>query len=536
MSYNQTWLENPSSIRTVLIVATAQRVSDSIEVPFYFSTGGYVTTDGVIFNPVIIGNVGFQETISDDGSVSMSFGDIELHNLNGELDYLLDNTQYIWSNRSIKVYYGDHGWKFALSGINSTNYLLIFDGVIDDVDSRSNRSVNFKVRDKLERLNAPLSENKIGTYGVWPAGQQNKDLSRPIVFGEVFNITPVLINPATLEYCFSSSNPVQVADATQTTSFANNGASEALLEIRDNGVPVYNSGLTGGAVVDLTTSTFKLTNTPAGAITCSVQGVKKSINTTTGALTATYTNSIPNTIAVIVTEFGKVSTKLSVTELDITSFKDFDNTAEIGLLVQGTDNVLGVCQQLASSLGGQLIMSRTGLLRLIRFGVPLSTTIAPTVSIGVNDILYDSLNISRRFGVRAAIKLAYAKNYTIQNNLLSAIPDSHKTSFETEWLTTTASNSNIRTSYKLDLDPVEKQTALISTIDAVAEAARLNSYFDEQRTIYRFTGKPRLLSLVLGQAVTLTHPRFGLSAGKAGQVVSLSTNWIREQVEVEVVV
>lgn len=544
--YSQTWLESPSSIRIVLIVATAyivtsgqdmitgQTLTAGQEKDFYFSTTGYVTTDGIIFNPVVAGTVGFQESISEEGSVSMSFGDIELHNLNGELDSFLDSTKYIWSNRPIKIYWGDPGWKYSLSAINSTNYLTIFDGVIDDIDSRSNRTVNFRVRDKLERLNSPISENKLGTWGVWQANQQNTDTMRPLVLGEVFNITPLLIDPATLQYMFSSSYPLQ------STGIANNGSSELLIEIRDNGVPIYryDSETLTGAIVDLSTSTFKLTKTPAGTITCSVQGMKKTITLSgagTGVLdNARYTNSIPNTIAVITTQFGKDSTKLSISELDLTTFAAFDQTAEIGLLVDGSQNVLTVCQELAGSLGGQLIMSRTGLLRLIQFGVPLSNI--STISITVNDILYDTLSISRRLGVKAATKLAYAKNYTVQQNLLTDIPSQHKSSFETEWLTVIIANSSIKNNYKLDEIPGEKQTALISYSDAYQECQRLTNYFDEQRVVYSFTGGPKLLSLVLGQGVTITHPRFGLNSGKSGQVIRLAPNWTKQEVEVEVIV
>lgn len=548
MSYSQTWLEDPASIRVVLVIVTAyvvttgqdditgQAVTAGQDKNFYFSTTGYVTTDRIHFIPAIAGTVGLQESITEDSPTSLSFGDIELHNLNGELDSLLDSTKYVWNNRPIKIYWGDPGWKYSLSQINSSNYLAIFDGVIDDIDSRTTRSVNFRVRDKLERLNGPISENRVGTYGVWATGQQNKDTPRPIVFGEVFNITPVLINPATLEYTFNSDNPVQVSDGTQTVSFAQNGASEELLEIRDNGVPIYrpNNATLTGATVDLATSTFKLTKTPAGAVTCSVQGVKKTINLSTGTLTNTYINSIPNTIAVIATQFGKSSTRLSVNELDLPTFNTFNQTAEIGVLTDGSQNILTVCQELASSLGSQLIMSRTGLLRLIQFGVPLSTV--SSISITVSDILYDSLSVSRRPGVKAAIKLAYAKNYTVQNGLLSAIPDQHKKSFETEWLTTTASNPTVKSNYKLDDLPQEKATNLISTQDASIEATRLNNYFDEQRVVYRFTGRSNLLSLVLGQAVTLYHHRFGLSSGKVGQVISLSPNWNKQEIEVEVIV
>jgi hypothetical protein len=408
----------------------------------------------------------------------------------------------------------------------------VFDGVIDDIDARTTRSVNFRVRDKLERLNAPITENKIGTYGTWPNGQQNTDTVRPLVFGEVFNISPILINPATLEYCFSSGTPDQVS------GFSSNGASEKLLEVRDNGVPIYIPGNIEytGATVNLANSTFTLTKSPAGAITCSVQGVNKSIQLSgsTGTLSTTYTNNIPNTIAVIVTQFGKSGSRLLTTEIDYSSFSTFNTTAEIGILISGTENLLTVCQELASSVGGQLIMSRTGLLRLIQFGTSLSGI--ANVNITIDDILFDSLSVSNRLSVKAAKKLGYAKNYTVQQNLLSLIPSQHKEIFETEWLTTTAKNPTINSLYKLDTDPEQKNTCLISTTDAITEASRLLGYFDDQRIVYKFTGKSKLLSLVLGQQITLYHHRFGLSGGKSGQVISLSPNWLKEQIEVEVIV
>lgn len=538
MSYSQSWLEDPMATRVILVHVTAFKLTGTPgEVSFYFSNSGYTASDGIQFDPIIANIGGFTESISESGDASMSFGDIELYNLNGELDYLLDSSTYIWSNRDIKIYYGDTTWNYSLANIPST-FLTIFNGVIDDIDSRANRTVNFRVRDKIERLNTPVSVNKIGTYGTWPGGQQNKDTVRPIVFGEAFNISPILIDPAKLEYVYSCSNPDQVTDAQQSSgTFDSNGASEKLIEIRDNGVPIYIDGDPDyqGATVDTSRSTFKLSKPAAGAITCSVQGVQKSFLAGSGIVN-TYSNNIPSIIGLITTGFGKAGSRLSVSEIDSITFSNFIQTTEIGVYLNGTETVISVCQEIAKSVGAQLIISRDGKLRLIQFGVGLSGISPPISSIGVNDVLYDSLSISRKLPVFATAKIAYAKNYTIQNGLLSNIPRSHKESFETEWLTTTATNPTVATNYKLEIDVPEKPTYLISTADAAVEAARLKDYFSVQRTVYRFTGSLKLFSLILGQTVTLTHPRYGLSAGKAGQVISLSPNWSTQKIEVEVIV
>lgn len=540
MSYSQNWLESPSAVRVILVVAKAYNITTSVEDSFYFSNNGYVTTDGYTFDPVIANEITLQESISSGSETSMTFGDIELHNLNGELDQLLDITKYIWKNRSITIYYGDPGWKYSLSQID-INFLKIFDGVINDIDSRTTKTVNLKVRDKLERLNGPISENKIGTYGVWAAGQQNQDQLRPIVFGECFNISPILIDPSTLEYCFSTSTANQATSTAPQPpqniwKFTGNGTSEELLEIRDNGVPIYiyNDNTTWNSItLDSATSTFKLKSPPAGTITCSIQGVKKSMNLTTGQISDTYVNSIPSIIGVIVTGFGKAATRLTASELDLTSFSNFDQTTEVGLLVDSAENVLTVCQKLASSVGGQLIMSRTGQLRLLRFGVSTSTT---PITITSDDILYDSLSIGNKLDIKGAFKIAYGKNYTVQNNLTTAIPETHKNSFATEWYIETATNSNNITLYKLGAEPEQIETCIISSTDALAEANRLLTYYGTQRIIYSFTGSAKLLSLVLGQQVVLQHPRFGLENGKTGQVVGLSANWSRDRIDVEVVI
>lgn len=536
MSYSQSWLESPASIRVTLVVATCFNVLTNTETSFYYSTGGYSTTDQIRFNPIIVNQISLQERISDEGEGSMTFGDIELLNLNGELDTLLDVSKYRWPNRSIKIYWGDPGWASTLANIPNT-FLTIFNGTIADIDSRAAGVVNIKIRDKLEKLNNSISENKIGTYGVWPGGQQNKDQLRPIVLGECFNITPILIDPATLEYCFNTSNPEQVLDGLQTNVFTNNGESESLIEIRDNGVPIYNSTNTTGATVNLQTSTFKLTKTAAGTITCTVQGLKKSMGVSSGFIFEnTYTNNIPEIVGVLVQKFGKSTNRLTADEIELQTFLDFSTNCEVGLLVQGSETVLEVCKKLVSSLGGQLVMSRTGRLRLLKYGVPLNTAIVASTSINVSDILYDSLNISYRYEPQSAVKLAYAKNYTIQDNLLTSIPTSHKTSMNTEWYTITSVDTAAVNNYNLTTDTQQVDTALITTSDCQTECDRRLNYYKTPRTVFKFTGVAKLLSLQLGQQVTLTHPRFGLDAGKVGQVVSLNPNWSRDQVEVEVIV
>jgi hypothetical protein len=235
------------------------------------------------------------------------------------------------------------------------------------------------------------------------------------------------------------------------------------------------------------------------------------------------------------TQYGKVSTKLSYLDIDGSNFDSFNtnnNTQEFGVYVNSGATVISVCQQIASSIGSEIAMSSTGKLQLLKFGEGYGTNTA----IGVSDIIYNSLTVSNRIPLRAATKLGYAKNWTVQQGLLTNIPQAHKDNFATEWLTTTNTNSTVKTVHKLDAEPEQKDTYLISTSDADTEAARLTTYYSTQKTVFKFTATAKHLSLKLGQPVTLTHPRFGLTSGKSGQVISLSPDWLAGRVEVEVIV
>ena len=524
MPYSQSWLEDSTSIRGILIELTVKTISTGVETPVYLSNIGYVTADSIIsYLPVISGGVQFTESLPIDGQPTISFGDIAINNSTGELDAWLDYTKYIWANRAIQIYLGDPSWICQdLTDIH-TQFEKIFDGVIADVDSVDRNTLNIKIRDKLDRLNVPLTDVKLGVIGTWGAGQSNTDVIRPVIFGEVFNFTPLLIDPSQLEYMFCKD------------------ASELIIELRDNGIPIYtHNGTTAvlgsGATVTLNTGRFKLTTNLVGTLTASAQGVNDSINLTTGALvTGTYVNNIANLIALITTQYG--INKLTANELDLVNLLAFStaHTQSVGILVQDTSSVLNVCQQLANSIGAQVFMNRKGKLQLLRIG---SNTSDAVVNITEDHILNQSLSIANRTVVSASKTVGFNKNWSVQANLLTAIYPEDKSNFNTEYYTKTALNQTVQPNYKLPAtDTVDKiDSLLLVQAEADTEATRLNTLYTTPRTIYKFTGTAGLLSLKLGQGVTLTHPRFNLTSATAGQVVTLSPNWLTSTIDVEVLV
>lgn len=525
MAMSQAWYDSTSASRCIIAkvgvysTGVAESVGEKVK---YFSNRGYNTsTADILIDPSLTGTVKFAESISADGGVSISYGDLEIDNTDGSKDLYLDIDSYVWVNRSIQLYYGDPTQIVSdAAGIAST-FDLIFDGVIVDIGSRNRNSVNIRVRDKMERLNAPISENTLGTYGTWGAGvgQTNQASVLPLIFGEPHNVQPLLIDPSILEY--------QI----------NDGAIEQLTEIRDNGVPIYTvSILTSGATVNLTTGKFQLNQPLVGDCTVSVQGAKASIDLNTGTLSSTYNNNIASLVALIVTQYGPTSSKLSASELDLANLLAFStsNIQYVGLAILDRQNILAVCQELASSVGAQLYFTRQGKLQLLQYGIPTSDTL---VNITNSDIIANSLSISNRSSIIAAKKLGYCKNWYIQNNLGTATPVQHKFWFgEDYWLKTSEDTAGNKTVYKLNLEPIQKNTLLIDGTQTATEADRLNNYFGNIKTTYRFTGTSRLLTLKLGQSVNITNGRFGLQSGKTGQVVALEPNWSTGLIDIEVVI
>jgi hypothetical protein len=526
MAYSQSWLESNSARRCILVEATVYDIVAASNITKYFSTTGYLTTSSdVFYQPLVAGGLKFTESLALGDTLSMTYGDIELNNQNGELDLYLDPTKYIWVNGAIKIYYGDPTWvTYNIAQIH-IDFLPIFDGVIVDLDSRSRTVVNIKLRDKLQRLNTAITESKLGPYGVWGGGgggtgngQTNIDTIIPIVFGEVFNMSPMLIDPSTTEY-YLSKDDIQ-----------------GMIDIRDNGVPITAYTITES------TGKIKLTSPAVGQVTASVQGRKLSvtITSTTGTLSTTYTNKIASLIALIATQYGSATNRLSLasnTDIDYANFNYFDTTypQPVGIVITDRQNTLEVCNQLAGSISGQLFCTKAGKLQILILGVPISTSLVASVAITTSDIINPTLSISSRSTVVASTKLGYAKNWTVQTGLVTAIPQQHKDSYATEFLTTTVTNTTVQTNYKLNSDPVQKDTLLLVKSDAVAEATRLNAFYNTIHTIYSFTGTARLMSLQLGQQVTLTHPRFGLSGTVTCQVISLSPDWTKGLIDIEVI-
>lgn len=485
------WLASDYATRCILVEVVAQ--IDGVDTELYLSnrpyaTRGFETPASTLYSAVLTGSVKVTEKIGLDSANTLTYGDLELNNLDGSLD---DYLNYVWTNRSVKVYVGDASWF-------RSKFELIFDGVVSGIDSRQRDRLNLKLRDKLQRLNSPVSEVKLGGTG------QDKDRLLPLTFGEPHNITPLLIDAATHTYRVHTMGVEQI------------------VEVRDNGYPITVTKYEQNG-------TFRLNASPAGTITASVQGDQ---------LGGTYANDAVSLITRLVKSFGRTSTQFTDAEIDQTEFAAFAaaNQQNLGLYLADRANLLTTCQEIAKSVGAQLSISRAGRLQIKRINLDFSTVEAGIREIGVDEIYVGTLAISGVSEVAAAVKVGFAKNWTVQTNLNTGIIEGHKELYAQEWLTETVQDNAVAATYKLGIEPQQIDTSLITRADANAEAVRRLNIVSVPRTTYRFTGTASLTTLDLAQRVKLTYPRYGLASGKYGVVVSLTPDWMTGKVTVEVMI
>jgi hypothetical protein len=464
--------------------------SGGVETTRYLSNKGYVTrpTDtpsNTVYSPYIADGIKFTETLSIDGTASLSLGDIEIDNLSGDRDAWFDD---VWANRSIKVFIGDVSWV-------RSDFRLIFDGIVAQFDTKARNRFNLRVSDKLQRLNTPVTETKLG------GTTANADKLLPLCFGECHNIEPLLVDPTINEYQVHA------------------GAIERIIEVRDNGVPVAFTPF-------ISTGKFRLAAQPSGQITASVQGDKPS----------TYANDIASIIQRLATAYGLVDRRFTLAELDTAAFTAFAaaNPQPVGIYLFDRANVIDAMNQLAVSVGGRVLISRGGLLTIIKLDLPQAsggTTVTPT------DIVQQSLAVSQLPTVKAGVQIGYCKNWTVQTgNIAAGVPTNHADLYAQEWLTVTRTDSGTQADYKTFVEPTQEDTLLLTNADAVAEANRRLGMWKTQRRVYKYEGMPWLMLESLGSAQTLQNTRFGLTAGKTGQIVSLATDWLNPHITIEVLI
>jgi hypothetical protein len=516
----KTWLETATSVPKVLFVQIDGVLINNVATTIYLSTGGIEVTlasgTTVAPVPIIKNNLEITESIGIDYSSSISFGDVELANNNGEYDAWLN---YIWVNKPISIYYGDLPTTEITPLVLSNDMELVFKGIVDDIDSKSFTTLTLKIRNNLERLNYPVTEVLLGNYyhGAEVAEtvykNQYKNNVKPLVFGEVTNITPLLTDPTYNEYMVS------------------NSVVEQIIEVLDNGRPVLFTTTATSGQTAIPAGSFRLSSTPVGTITASVQGLKKTCSTN-DTVTDTYTNTASNTLLCLLKLYGKT---ISLTEVDATSFASPNATQYVGVYVNDRTNLLSLCQEIAKDCRLAFTVTREGLVKLVSLDLPAgASNFSDTITTG--DYLLNSLRLTQKPPVIAAVRYGYARNYTVMTNLITGIPQDQKDLLAQEYLEIVQKDTTVQTNYNLTAEPVLEPTYLIDSTQTTALATSKLTLFKTQRKIVGITCTSKFLNARIGDVVRLQIPRFGIANNTRGIITTTKPNWLLGKVDIEVLV
>lgn len=486
-AYFSEWLASPSKR---CLLAEVGVKTGGVETTRYLSSIGFVseptdTPASTHYAARISGGFSFSRSLDLSGSGGgISSGDLELDNTDGALDAWLAD---IWSMRTIKMWLGSAEWQ-------KSQFVQVFSGTVEDIAPKDRYRLSLKLRDVLAPLNTQISTAVIGGSG------DNKSTLLPIALGEVFNVEPLLL----------STTGSQVYRVSL-------GAVESIIEVRDNGYPV-------SVTKDAAAGTFTLTNQRYGQITCDVQGA------TPGA----YRNDVGGLVEWVATTLGD-GTKLDAAAIDVDAIAAFRaaHPQPVGLWIPSRANRLETMQQLAASLGATVTATPLGAVRIVQlaFGTP-------TRAVGPAQMVEGTFAPAGRPKIQGSIQLAGCRNWTPQGKsvLAASIAASSLPILEDEWVYSTATDPVVVADYRQTESPEPVETLLVVESDVTAEATRRLALWKTPQTVFRFDGYADLLDLELGDTITLTHPRLGLSGGAAALVVGLETDYVGGRVNVEVLV
>lgn len=505
-----------SAVR-VLVHATADGVTRVTEVEAYtpseasgveyLATHPFVSepTDSDpnrIYSSVIKTITPFKQQMSEVlmGRTTANLGTVEIVGSETTDAWLFERN---WIGQRVSMHLGDSEW-------SRDDFRQVWGGVVGDFRVKDTTTVVLEVRDIQHLLNQAVIAEEVqsGTFVSQPM---------PVAIGTFYNVPAILLDDATHTYG------------------VHDGSVSAITQVRDRGVSVGFTNTGDG--------TFIVGGWPQGRITCDGTGALDG----DGAAIKTGADFI----RYLAVDRGY----LTIDDLDIDSFITFKVLCPQTLGYWSSaagQTVYDVIDQVCNTLGAFTAVNRNGKLYVKRFDFNGD----PVMSIGEYDILQDGLRLERVIpptrDIRIAAKRNYSPNtYTVggsgsgvtevnvntyphthvlfarcRNEAHAAIPKANHRRGRTGGNGGTVSIGDVQP------DDSAIPSLFVNQADAQAEANRRMRLWGFQRYMFTVTCAIRPMTLNLGDVVTLTHRRYGLSGGRNAIVTGIEERFGSKQVAV----
>jgi hypothetical protein len=451
----------------------------------------------------------------ESGKPSTSVGSIILNNGDGGLDGLVD--------------YGFDGRAYRLKELDDiadpvANATVVAEGVLAGMDSSDAwHTLRLRIRDQLASLQKPLITVRYAgtTTGTGLGVEGDEDLTdqlKPIIFGSVTNVKCVLVNRFDLVYQVSQSAVSSITVYDGGLSLANGGDFSTLTTLMAATVAP------GNYATCLALGIFKLGATPVFAVTADV------VEGSTLALRS----------AARVTERMLSFLGISSSVIDSDSFTTLHtfNSAEVGIYIDSDINADDLIAEVLDSIGGTLIPTSDGMLRVLPISVPSGTAEA---TLEVRDISEDAtFSLGQGVGSEGipawSVVINYARVYVPMgaSELAGAATTARATLIASEYRTAVASSSSVQTAHPLS-PTLTFNTLLTQSADATAEAARRLAMYSVRRDSITLTIPVDRGRYDLGAVLLVDiDGRFGFGvSGKLFRVIGRTDDFTKRQNEYE---
>lgn len=436
------------------------------------------------------------------GRSEFGLGDLVLANSDGALDAMID---YGIDGREIILRVGEHTAPYP------TDHTVVMRAVMEYLVV-TDQEVRVRVRPRDLLTKVEFSASRYDGNNILPNGLEGVgDIAgkpKPRVYGQVTNISPVLVNSARLIY--------QV----------NDGPVEA--------VTVYDGGLAFGAGAHYTSQADMEANAPsAGQIRLwPTGGYFRLGSSPTRAITADVTEgatAADRTAAAIARRI--LEGPGGTTNYDAASFLALDtaNSGVCGIFMAEEAHVADALDRILAGVGAFWSDSTHGYF-VARLEAPVGTPVATFDENNIITIEREAPNDATRGVPPHTVVVRYGLNYTVQtNDLAGGVTAARRGALAQEWRAVSVSDPTVLIKHLLS-QPLEVESMLQVEADALAEASRLMTLHGVRRDLFNITvalddtvtGVSSLgISgvLELGSLVSIQYARYGLDNGKLMRVI-----------------
>lgn len=430
------------------------------------------------------------------GGLARVFAEVPLSNADGALDGLLQD--FALDGRAVRLLVGAADADYSEFG-------TVFSGVVKSA-TITQSALRLSLSDGLSRLEVPIQANRYAGSGGLEGGADLKGKNKPLCYGAVFNVTPVLVDPLNLVW--------QVHD----------GAIQDVPAVRDRAVAltkVSGTPAAGEYSVNAAAGTFQLGASPDGEVTCDVEG---------DAPVAGYSDQLA-TIALRI-----LAAKLYTSEIDTTAFSNVGTmiAAPVGVWV-GTDDrtAADVLDELLFGAGCYGGFSRAGVFTAGLIAAPnAGATVLELDETSITTIDREPLPAALEPAVwRAAV--AWRRNHSVQSDIAALAADADRAFAVEEWRYAAVEDAAVKSRHLLAREYGPIPSPFVEQADGDAEAARLFLLWGAAgRAQFRVGTVFEGVLADLGTAVRLTHSRHRLQSGRQARVIGQTITGSRVELRV----